>query len=170
MIEINKIKTISELIKSDLDVVINTIPNLQKKLSIFSDEKKLKGDELTGWLGEIYAKTLYDGKLVDEKNEHDFVVEKTGERYAVKARKGKNNGWNETSTVSKIEGDDCPNYLLFIHFDSNYDIQNIWCYPWKEILVEGRFMNKKVRNEKSGYYFKVSPSKDKNRLVYSKTK
>ncbi|NLD47952.1 MAG: hypothetical protein GX660_12275 [Clostridiaceae bacterium] len=32
---------------------------IKDKLSIFSDGKLLKGNELVGWLGEIYGKSLW---------------------------------------------------------------------------------------------------------------
>jgi len=34
-------------------------------------EKTLKGNELVGWLGEIYTKIVLNGHLVDDSYEHD---------------------------------------------------------------------------------------------------
>ena len=44
---------------------------IREKLSGYADGKHLKGNELVGWLGEIYGKLLLDGKLVHDREEHD---------------------------------------------------------------------------------------------------
>lgn len=46
---------------------------IRDKLLDHADGKHLKGDELVGWLGEIYGKLLYDGTLVGDGEEHDFI-------------------------------------------------------------------------------------------------
>jgi len=141
MIDISKINKVRDAISSDLNFFLNAQAKIKDSLLDFTDGKNLKGDELTGWLGEIFAKLLLDGTLVDESQEHDFIVLGTGEKYAVKARKGRKGGWNNTSAISKIEGDDCPTYLLFIHFDSEYRIENIWKYDLGKKKFEERIMD-----------------------------
>ncbi|MDO7876679.1 hypothetical protein Q5H93_18180 [Hymenobacter sp. ASUV-10] len=168
VLDITKIEKATNSIATDLDALLNSQCKIKDSLLHFSDGKNLKGDELTGWLGEIFAKILFNGTLVDESHEHDFIVPTSDEKYAVKARKGKNKGWNITSAISKIEGGDCPDFLLFIHFDTKYSIESIWKYNWKEILAEKRFKPKKVRGEGNRWYFQVTPTKDKARLVYSR--
>jgi hypothetical protein len=170
MLKIADLNKIKNEIASDLILVLNGQISLKSKLLEYADGKNLKGDELTAWLGEIFCKILYKGTLVDETYEHDFIALKTGKRYAVKARKGKNKGWNSTSAISKIEGIDCPDYLLFIHFDNKYVVESIWEYKWQEILLEDRFLPKKVRGAGNRWYFMVTPTKDQDRLVYSRTK
>jgi hypothetical protein len=166
MLDISKIAEVRLKIASDLDALLYAQRRIKEALLQFSDGKNLKGDELTAWLGEIYAKMLFDGTLVDETHEQDFIVSKSGEKYAVKARKGNNKGWNTTSAISKIEGKDCPDFLLFVHFDNNYEIKNIWKYPWKEMFSADRFRAKKVRGESNRWDFRVTPTRDKIWLVY----
>lgn len=167
MIDITKLNVIQNEIEKELSSLFLIQQTIKSKLIQFSDDKNLKGDELTAWLGEIYTKTLFDGELVDESHEHDFVVPSSGERYAVKARKGSNTGWNKTSSISKIEGEDCPHYLLFIHFDQNYNVQHIWKYPWIELFETDRFKKKNVRDEVGGWYVRVRLKADLKYVVYS---
>ncbi len=44
---------------------------IRNKLARYSDGKTLKGDEVVGWLGEIFVKTLYAGRMVEDSQEHD---------------------------------------------------------------------------------------------------
>jgi hypothetical protein len=47
---------------------------IRERLSEHADGKNLKGNELVGWLGEIYGKILFDGRLVSDDKEHDFSL------------------------------------------------------------------------------------------------
>lgn len=136
---------------------------LEKKIKLylnnFSDGKNLKGQELVGWLGEIYCKLFFDGRLVEDSNEHDFIT-KDGFRYSVKARKGFSGGWNESSTIPKIEGKESPTHLIFIHFNDNYSIDRLWLYEWNYLLTEVRLKPKKSRNQVTGWKFRVRDKKD----------
>src|SRR5256885_263758 len=67
---------------------------IKQKLLKYADGKRLKGYELVGWPGEIYVKLLFDGKLVDDRFEHD-VETKDGWRISVKTRKGTASGWKQ---------------------------------------------------------------------------
>lgn len=140
---------------------------IQEKLQVFADGKNLKGDELVGWIGEIYCKLLLNGILVSDDNEHDFETEK-GDRISVKTRKGKEKGWNKTSAISKIEGEDCPTHLMFIHLNNDYSIDKIWFFPWRDILKSGRFKEHIVRGSHRSYYFQLSPENDKKYVCYDK--
>ena len=73
---------------------------IRVKLNAYADGKTLKGNELVGWLGEIYGKLLLDGKLVHDREEHDFVCA-DGSRVSVKTRKGFGTGWQRTSAIPK---------------------------------------------------------------------
>lgn len=166
-IDITRLDKVKSKIEKDLDHLLNAQNKIKDLLKEFSDSKLLKGDELTGWLGEIYCKILFNGTLVDESNEHDFVEQVTGKKYAVKARKSDKRGWNVTSAISKIEGQDCPDFLLFIHFTISYEVKSIWKYEWQEIFRENRFKPKKVRGSNNRWVFIVSKKKDKKHLIYS---
>ncbi len=76
---------------------------IRRKLTEHADDKFLKGDELVGWLGEIYGKLLLNGVLVQDDLEHDFETP-DGRKISVKARKGWGSGWNRSSAIPKIEG------------------------------------------------------------------
>lgn len=158
------LKRLNDSLKSDFDKIANSTHQIKEKLKAHSDGKLLKGDEITGWLGEISGKMLLNGKLVSDKYEHD--VEAQEMRVSVKARKG-SKAWTQTSTISKIEGDDCPSHLMFIQFSDTYSILNVWLFPWAYLQNNGRFKKKRVRGEFQGYYMRISPSKDKEHLIYS---
>ena len=85
---------------------------IREKMSAYADGKTLKGNELVGWLGEIYGKLLLDGILVHDREEHDFVCS-DGSRVSVKTRKGFGTGWQKTSAIPKLDGPQCPTHLLF---------------------------------------------------------
>jgi len=138
---------------------------IHKKLEYYSDGKKLKGDELVGWLGEIYGKLFLDGELVPDSYEHDFIT-RDGKRISVKARKsGRSNNWYRTSAIPKITGE-CPTHLMFIHLNNDYSINKIWLYPWEDLIEKGRFKKHIVRGHLRSYYFRVRPVKDEEYLIY----
>jgi hypothetical protein len=138
---------------------------IREKLSIHADGKKLKGNELVGWLGEIYGKLLFDGRLVDDREEHDFVSG-AGFRVSVKTRKGWNSGWKQTSAIPKIEGSDCPTHLLFIHLNDDFSIDRIWLFEWSHLVAKNRFSIHKVRGTQRSFIFHVDETKDKAYVVY----
>lgn len=102
---------------------------IREKLAVHADGKNLKGNELVGWIGEIYGKLLFDGTLVDDRQEHDFVSA-DGKRVSVKARKGWSSGWRQTSAIPKIEGSDCPTHLLCVHLNDDYSVDRMWLLDW----------------------------------------
>jgi hypothetical protein len=138
---------------------------IRRELECYSDGKNFKGDELVGWLGELYAKLLLGGTLVSDKFEHD--VEADDKRVSVKARKGWSSGWTQSSAIPKIEGDDCPSHLMFLHFNDDYSLDRIWLYPWGELVSQGRFKPHMVRGSRRSFVFYVNPSADDAYLKYS---
>jgi len=132
-----------------------------------ADGKNLKGDEVVGWLGEIYGKTLMDGQLVPDDLEHDFVTS-DGKRVSVKARKGYKRQWNRTSAIPRIKGDDCPTHLMFVHFDDDYALRTVHLYPWDDLLHAGRFRKHIVRGNLRSYYFLLDPWLDTQYIVYER--
>ena len=139
--------------------------NIHKRLEAQSDGKTLKGNELVGWLGEIYGKLLLGGKLVSDREEHDFECH-DGRKVSVKTRKGWGSGWKQTSAIPKIEGDDCPSHLMFVHLEDDYKLERIWLYPWSELLSSGRFTSHKVRGQHRSFIFRVDDKKDNSFLIY----
>jgi len=142
---------------------------IRKKLSNHADGKNLKGNEHVGWLGEIYGKLLFDGNLVDDREEHDFVSA-NGLRVSVKTRKGWNSGWKRTSAIPKIEGSDCPTHLLFVHLNDNYSIDRMWLLDWHQLVTEERFKKHMVRGAQRSFIFTIDEVKDKPHIVYEKNR
>ena len=64
-------------IEKDFSGLFVTLSMTQKKIRELlvehSDGKVLKGDELVGWLGEIYTKIAVGGYLVDDSFEHEVT-------------------------------------------------------------------------------------------------
>lgn len=142
---------------------------IREKLLIHADGKNLKGNELVGWLGEIYGKLLFHGKLVDDREEHDFVSA-SGLRVSVKTRKGWNSGWKQTSAIPKIEGSDCPTHLLFVHLNDDYSIDRMWLLDWCLLVTAERFKKHIVRGAQRSFIFNIDEVKDKDHIVYGKNR
>lgn len=158
-----------DIIQTDCRKLFEKLAAVQKeirdKLAFHADGKKLKGNELVGWLGEIYGKLLYDGKLVPDSNEHDFLAG-DGRCISVKTRKGKGNGWKRTSAIPKIKGPDCPTHLLFVHLNDDYSVDGMWLFDWGHLMKTGRFRKHIVREQHRSYIFSIDPDRDKEHLVY----
>jgi len=166
---------ITEAGKKELDVIQDAVKNhlndlatlnskIKKTLEPFSDNKNLKGDEVIGWLGEIYGKALLLGKLVDDQ--HD--IEANGKRISVKARKGNNKGWQISGIIYRNKEKEPPTDLMFIHFNDDYTIDRIWLYDWNDMINEKRLKAKKVGDDERGFIFKVRNIKDRENVIYSK--
>lgn len=124
--------------------------------------KTLKGGEVVGWLGEVYAKLLLGGDIVDDSFDYD-VLTVDGRRVAVKARRqtpGKS-GWKQTSPIPRIDGDsnELPTHLMFLHLDQHFRLVDKWLFPWDTIY--DRFRAHKVHGEHRSYLFSVAPTKDR---------
>jgi hypothetical protein len=141
---------------------------IRERLSEHADGKNLKGNELVGWLGEIYGKILFDGRLVSDDKEHDFVAG-DGRRISVKTRKGRAKGWKQTSAIPRIDGNDCPTHLLFVHLNDDYSIDRIWLLDWIELFKAGRFKPHEVRGKHRSYVFQINEKLDRASLVYGKS-
>ncbi|MBA7495698.1 hypothetical protein ES702_06287 [subsurface metagenome] len=168
MIEEIKHNNFQEVEKALLDL-FETLSLIQAKirqrLEKLADGKNLKGNELVGWLGEIYGKILFDGYLVDDSHEHDVETE-GGLRISVKTRKGFGGGWKQTSPIPQITGPDSPTHLLFVHLDDLYKVDRIWFYPWRDLLDKRRFKTHRVRGFFRSYLFFVQEESDKEYLIY----
>jgi hypothetical protein len=142
-----------------------TQKKIQEKLKEHSDGKVLKGNELVGWLGEIYTKIICDGYLVDDSYEHDVETD-DNLKISVKTRKGTNSGWTRTSAIPKIKGDDCPTHLMFIHLNDQYSVSSMWLYPWYDLIKSDRFKKHIVRGNFRSFYMSISPNNDDKYKIY----
>lgn len=158
-----KLQEIQNQFSSLFSKLENLNSTIKTKLEKYADGKILKGDELIGWLGEIYGKVLFNGTLVDDSFEHDFETDNF--RYSVKARKGFNNGWTKTSLIRKINGKDSPTHLLFVHFNNDFSVDRIWNFKWDDLIKEKRLKEKYVREVMIGWQFTVRDEKDKDCLI-----
>lgn len=138
---------------------------IQNRLVSEADGKTLKGNELVGWLGEIYGKILLGGTLVSDREEHDFVCP-NGQRVSVKTRKGWGSGWKQTSAIPKIDGEECPTDLMFVHLNDDYLIDRVWIYPWKQMIQEKRFASHVVRGQHRAFIFRVDERRDDKYVIY----
>jgi hypothetical protein len=138
---------------------------IRDKLRVRADNKNLKGDELVGWLGEIYGKLFYDGELVGDENQHDFVSDNC--RFvSVKTRKGWKKGWKEAGTIPKKVGSDCPTHLLFVHLNDDYSLDRMWLFDWVQLANTGRFKEKMVRGSQRAFTFAIDEEADGPHVVY----
>jgi hypothetical protein len=135
------------------------------RLSGHADGKNLKGNELVGWLGEIYGKTLLYGTLVHDREEHDFTCA-DGWRVSVKTRKGLRSGWKKTSAIPSVDGDGCPTHLLFVHLRDDYSLDRIWLFSWPDLVKNERFTEHIVRGAHRSYIFTLDEERDKTYVIY----
>ena len=150
----------SEL-KGDLSNLWKAEKCIQEELEKRAKPKKLKKNDPVGGLGLIYGKLLKDGEL-DSGQSHEFKTKK-GERILVKTRKGNaGDDWNKTGKISKIEGDDLPTHLMFVHFNDDYSLDKIWLFPWEYLKNSNRFKKNKNKNS---FFVKVDKS-DEKYLIY----
>jgi len=140
---------------------------IHQKLTNYADGKTLKGNELVGWLGEIYGKILLNGTLVNDNEEHDLVTP-NGWRVSVKTRKGFKVGWQRSSAIPKIQGEGCLTHLLFVHLSDDYSAERIWLFSWPELVAENRFKKHIVRGEQRSFIFPVDVNTDKPKVVFFK--
>jgi len=165
-VAVDKLEAECQTLFSELAALQNKI---REKVAFYADGKNLKGNELVGWLGEIYGKLLFDGTLVDDREEHD-LVSGNGFRVSVKTRKGWSSGWKQTSAIPKIEGNGCPTHLLFIHLNDDYSIDRMWLLEWSQIVAAERFKKHMVRGSQRSFIFAINEEKDKAHVVYSKNR
>ena len=160
-------------LEAECQALFTQLAELQKKIrekvSVHADGKNLKGNELVGWLGEIYGKLLFNGTLVNDREEHDFVTD-DGWRVSVKTRKGRNSGWKQTSAIPKIEGCDCPTHLLFVHLNDDYSIDRMWLIEWCLLVNADRFKKHMVRGSQRSFIFAIDEEKDKTHVIYAKNR
>lgn len=138
---------------------------IRERLEAQSDGKKLKGNELVGWLGEIYGKILLGGCLVSDQEEHDFVTQ-DGNRISVKARKGYASGWKQSSAIPNVSGDDCPTHLLFVHLKDDYSVDRMWLFEWPYLISKDRFKRHIVRGSQRSFIFILDECQDKSFIIF----
>jgi len=137
---------------------------IRQVASAYANDRKLKGNEIVAWLGEIYVKLLFEGLLADETEEHDVSCA-DGKRISVKTRKGLT-GWSRTSGIPRIQGAGIPTHLAFVHLLDDYSLDRIWLFPWEHLFENNRFLRKTVRGNQLDYYFVLNEKNDIEYVVY----
>jgi len=170
MVELNQsnLNRVIRDVKIELDIISGAMARIKSKLKKYADNKELKGDEMVGWLGEVYAKSYLNGKMVANDNlDHDVVVGKIA-RVSVKARRQKDEkgSWKTSSRIPRIKGPGTPTHLLFVRLNENYEPDRMWLFEWADLLAEDRFKEKKVRRQHVGWTFSISEKRDKKNLIY----
>lgn len=160
------IRDIDSKLRERLDTLINIQDKIKEILLPMADGKQLRGNDIVGLLGEIYAVKMLSGKLLPDGKETDIDVPDCKMRVSVKARKetSDKNSWKQTSDIHKIEDSDCT-HLIFLKFDKEYRIANVWLYPWE--VVEKRAEEHNSRGTMMGYIFRVNPKEDEKYLRYT---
>lgn len=194
--KLTRIDDVFNLIKQELKELQEINERIVKKLSEHVDERKLKGNEIVGSLGELYAKSFFDGQITKEDTlEYDVIAD--DKKISVKTRRktDTSNSWVRTSHISSNQiTENSPTHLLFVQLKDNYEVNRMWLYPWNEELMS-RFKrvggekgmplnNDEIPNKsftektdirkndekiaKNRYYFVVKPNIDIRFLKYSK--
>ena len=163
--EVDLVAPLEKEMAQTFDELFRLQSSVKDSLAPYADGKPLKGGEIVGWLGEIFVKLLYRGTMVSDSEEHD-VVTADGRKISVKARKGRGSGWTRTSAIPKIDGDESPTHLAFVHLHDNYSIDRIWLFDWLELVSQGRFKVHNVRGQKRSYVFSLDEKKDEPYVVY----
>lgn len=160
------IRDIDSKLRECLDTLINIQDKIKEILLPMADGKQLRGNDIVGLLGEIYAVKMLSGKLLPDGKETDIDVPDCKMRVSVKARKetSDKNNWKQTSDIHKIKDSDCT-HLMFIKFDKEYRVANVWLYPWE--VVEKRAEKHNSRGTMMGYIFRVNPKEDEKYLRYT---
>ena len=125
----------------------------------YAAEKTFKGTEYVGTIGELYAKLLFGGVLVDESHEHD-LVDLDGARLSVKTRRGRRRGWAKSGALPSIDSENGPTGLVFVNLNDDYTPRKIWRYDWQYLTQNGRFKEHVVRDSHRSFVFFVNESKD----------
>lgn len=157
----DKVQDLYEKIKVQCQTIAAANITTKEILANYSDGKNLKGDELVGWLGEIYAKIISDGKVIDT-DDLDYDVIAGEKRISVKARKGTKKGWNRSSNIPATKGEkDDPTHLMFLHLNEDYSLSGAWEFDWNWLQD-----NDRLKPKKNVFYFALSLSGDEGHRVY----
>ena len=159
--------TAETTLSDDFKALAAAQSRIRGKLQSYADGKVLKGNELVGWLGEIYGKLMFGGVLVADNDEHDFET-KDGMRVSVKTRKGNQAGWSQCSAIPLIEGATCPTHLLFVHLTDEYFVRKMWLFPWAKLIEAERFQKHVVRGQFRSYFIRIDERRDQQFCIYAR--
>ena len=152
------------------------IQKINKKISeiIVDDEPilkdKLKGDQLTGFVGEYYASRIIDGVNIepDEKNSYDLIDSKR--RIEVKTRIYNPNSassWKQTSAISEKKIlPNGPTHLCFLLLNNDYSVHGVWLFDWLYLIDNDRLKPKTVKGNERAYYFMLRYKMDESFRIY----
>lgn len=154
-------------LRAEFKALASAQARIRETLKRYADGKVLKGNELVGWLGEIYGKLMFSGALVSDSHEHDFET-KDGMRVSVKTRKGHQAGWSQCGAIPLVEGETCPTHLLFVHLNDEYLVRKMWLFPWVKLVETGRFQKHIVRGQFRSYFIRIDEKSDQPFCIYAR--
>ena len=161
--ELNELATINERVKKKIR------PHI-KKIVADRNNYKLKGGEVVGWLGELYAATVLDGEIVSDDKSYDVVVAASKERVEVKTRRqpnDKSTSWKRSGVIS-VDEDDPPTHLVFVKLNKGYQLEKTYKFKFTELKELGRLKLAKSNGNQRGYYFTLAPSRQSQWIIYPK--
>ena len=63
---LNELLSMQESLSSNFSAIVKARDYIYDRVQSLAPEKKLKGDEVVGWLGEVYGKLLFGGTLIGD--------------------------------------------------------------------------------------------------------
>lgn len=164
--ELNLLTSINDRVKKAIEPLVEP---LLAEGSNFS----LKGNEVVGWLGELYAATLLGGEIESDDKSYDILVkgEAICERIEVKTRRQsseKSNSWKRSGVIS-VDEKDSPTHVVFVKLDKDYRLDEMYKFGWQYLEKEDRLKEAKSNENKRGYYIVLAPTKQEEWMIYPKT-
>ena len=170
----DRIEAIQRELKDDLNTLATIDHKLKEAIKYYVGEFDLKGNEVVGWLGEMYSCHFFDGEIQPDVISYDILIPgKVEERLEVKTRRvsksGKDHGTQ--SGVIKLTGreQEDPTSLVFVTLTRDYLLQSIYKFPLSEIFGGldniKRLRSSKVKKNFRGYTLTLRED-DKQYLVY----
>lgn len=151
-------RQVSEINKQIEGIIVEREPELKNKL---------KGDQITAFVGEFYASRLLEAKIErDEMKNYDLVMDNL-ERVEVKTRSVteqslKNNSFVESSTICFNNNDNDPTKLCFVLINGDdYSLNAVWLYDVFELQNDNR-----IKANKKKKYMRINLTKDIEKLIY----
>lgn len=161
-------------IAEQLDVIAEAERRLKRILEStpWAGTRKFKGNEITGWLGELAVAAHLNGRVIEREDvTYDVVTTRPNRRISVKARRRLSGSasWRTSSLISEPKSEEKkPTHLAFVVLDENYRVERIHLFPWK-ILTESELKTKSVRGKRRGlnFYLRSDRENIKKYVLYN---
>jgi hypothetical protein len=158
--ELALLKSVNETVKKAIEPHVT--PLLARNSSF-----TLKGNEVVGWIGELYAATVQGGEIKSDSESYDIVRE-NGKKVEVKTRRQSKDGstsWKRSGVIS-VDADNPPDYLIFVKLNKDYQLEEMYEFPWSYLKDEERLKEAKSNDNLKGYYIMLAPTIQGEYKVY----